>query len=60
MKTEECQQREAFIDALRECLGLGPLYREDRKSMLHLVEHPGPFLAVWNGQVMKTRTSDHA
>ena len=60
MKKAECHQREQFIDALRECLGLAPLYRPDGPSTSHLVEHHGPFLRDWDGHIMKARTSDHA
>lgn len=30
--TEECNQAQAFIDALRECLGLAPLYNQHKRS----------------------------
>jgi hypothetical protein len=32
VKGSEACAREAFVDALRECLGLGPLYRAERCS----------------------------
>jgi hypothetical protein len=30
--TEESKQAQAFVDALRECLGLAPLYNQHKRS----------------------------
>lgn len=47
----------AFIDALRECLGLGPLYREDEPSHYALEHHIN--IRDMAGHVCKSRVSDH-